>query len=273
MAYSKLTWTTGTAITPDRLNEREAILNRMNKILPDDGDINGAGFHNSIYRGKKLGTSVTSAQWAAIKAGTFDGMFVGDYWVINNITWRIADFDYYYNTGDTACTTHHIVIVPDGQLYKAQMNETDVTTGAYVGSKMYTTNLANAKTAFANAFGSAHILTHRNHLQNAVTNGYPSGGSWYDSTIELMSEQNIYGAKQFASTANGSTIPNNYMIDNSQFSLFRLNHFMIAPARQWYWLRDTVNAACFAGVGNDGNANYNNASSTYGVRPAGSIIG
>ena len=34
----------------------------------------GAGAHNSIYRGKNLGTSVTAAQYAAIKAGTFDDM-------------------------------------------------------------------------------------------------------------------------------------------------------------------------------------------------------
>ncbi len=31
---------------------------------------NNAGAHNSIYRGKNLGTSVTSAQYAAISAGT-----------------------------------------------------------------------------------------------------------------------------------------------------------------------------------------------------------
>ena len=53
-----------------------------------------AGFHNSIYRGKNLGSSVSAEQWAQIGAGTFDDMFIGDYWVINGVTWRIAAFDY-----------------------------------------------------------------------------------------------------------------------------------------------------------------------------------
>lgn len=33
---------------------------------------NNAGAHNAIYRGKSLGSTVTTAQYAAIKAGTFD---------------------------------------------------------------------------------------------------------------------------------------------------------------------------------------------------------
>ena len=54
---------------------------------------NNAGAHNAIYRGKNLGTSVTTAQYNAIKAGTFDDLYIGDYWVINGKTWRIAAFD------------------------------------------------------------------------------------------------------------------------------------------------------------------------------------
>lgn len=38
-----------------------------------------AGAHNAIYRGKNLGTSVTSAQWAAIANDTFIDLYIGDY--------------------------------------------------------------------------------------------------------------------------------------------------------------------------------------------------
>lgn len=68
----------------------------------DFADFSGAGFHNSLYRGENLGDHVTDEQYATIAAGTFDGLWIGDYWVIGGVTYRIAAFDYYYNTGDTS---------------------------------------------------------------------------------------------------------------------------------------------------------------------------
>lgn len=230
----------------------------------------GAGAHNAIYRGKNLGTAVTAEQWAAISAGTFEDLYIGDYWVINGVNWRIAAFDYYYNTGDTNCATHHVTVVPDTALYTAQMNTTNTTDGAYVGSAMYTGNLADAKTAINNAFGSAHILSHRQYLQNAVTSGYASGGSWYDSTVELMTEQNVYGCKVFGNCINGTSFPNSYTVDKSQYPLFALNPRM-ANIRATYWLRDVASPATFCIVSNDGFANDYYASSAFGVRPAFSI--
>lgn len=231
---------------------------------------NNAGAHNAIYRGKNLGTSVTAAQWAAIANGTFADLYIGDYWVIGGVTWRIAAFDYYYKTGDTSCTTHHVVIVPDTNLYTHVMNDTNITTGGYIGSKMYTEGLAQAKTQINSAFGSSHILSHRQLLVNAVTNGKPSGGSWYDSTVELMTEQNVYGGKIFGAGNDGSTVPYLYTIDKSQFPLFAHDPSMISN-RQWFWLRDVVSAAYFALVRYFGDATGNGASNAYGVRPAFSI--
>lgn len=231
---------------------------------------NNAGAHNAIYRGKNLGTSVTAAQWAAIANGTFADLYIGDYWVIGGVTWRIAAFDYYYKTGNTSCTTHHVVIVPDTNLYTHVMNGTNITTGGYIGSKMYTEGLAQAKTQINSAFGSSHILSHRQFLVNAVTNGKPSGGSWYDSTVELMTEQNVYGGKIFGAGNDGSTIPYRHTIDKSQFPLFAHDPSMISN-RQWFWLRDVVSAAFFADVDGFGYAGSTGASGAGGVRPAFSI--
>ena len=231
---------------------------------------NNAGAHNAIYRGKNLGTSVTAAQWAAIANGTFADLYIGDYWVIGGVNWRIAAFDYYYKTGDTSCATHHVVIVPDTNLYTHVMNDTNITTGGYIGSKMYTEGLAQAKTKINSAFGSSHILSHRQLLVNAVTNGKPSGGSWYDSTVELMTEQNVYGGKIFGAGNDGSTVPYLYTIDKSQFPLFAHDPSMISN-RQWFWLRDVVSAAYFASVASYGGAAYGIASGGGGVRPAFSI--
>lgn len=239
-------------------------INTLNNVLTG----RNAGFHNSIYRGKNLGTSVTTDQWNAIYDGTFDDLYIGDYWTIGGIDWVIAAFDYYLGTGDTECTAHHIVIVPRGVLYNAQMNSTNTTDGAYFGSAMYKTGLNTAKETINNAFGSAHILNHRNLLQDAVSNGHPSGETWYDSTVELMTEENVYGCKIFGAMANGSTIPDNYVVDKSQFPLFRLRPDMQSVRAMWYWLRDVVSAAGFADVYNYGDCHYYGASYSGGVRPA-----
>ena len=231
---------------------------------------NNAGAHNAIYRGKNLGTSVTAAQWAAIAAGTFEDMYIGDYWVIGGVTYRIAAFDYYYKTGDTSCDTHHVTLVPDGNMYMHVMNDTNVTTGAYVGSKMYTTGLSAAKTTINSAFGSAHILNHRQYLKNAVTNGYESAGSWYDSTVELMTEQNVYGGKVFANCTQGTNWAVQYTVDKSQYPLFAHRPDMISN-RAWFWLRDVASAAAFCDVGSHGDAHSDSASNAAGVRPAFSI--
>ena len=262
-----------------------ATANKLGLVKPDgtsiklaaDGTISAAmvvegnaGAHNAIYRGKNLGSTVTAAQYAAIAAGTFDDLFIGDYWVIGGVTYRIAAFDYYYNTGDTACTTHHVTLVPDGNMYTHCMNDTNVTTGGYVGSKMYKEGLNQAKTTIQNAFGAAHILTHRNLLTNAVTEAYASAGSWYDSTVELMTEQNVYGGKVFGNISCGTAFPYSYTVDKSQFPLFAHRPDLIGN-RAWYWLRDVVSAARFARVVSDGNATCSYASYAYGVRPAFSI--
>ena len=250
----------------NRMNEA------LNTIVPMINAIvtTGAGAHNSIYRGKNLGSAVTAEQYAAIQAGTFDDMYIGDYWTIGGVTYRIAAFDYYLRAGDTDMTTHHVTLVPDAPMYSHVMNDSNVTTGGYVGSKMYTTGLADAKTTINNAFGSAHILTHRQYLCNAVSNGKPSGGSWYDSTVELMTEQNVYGGKVFGAGNDGSTIPALYTVDKSQYPLFAFRPDLISN-RNWFWLRDVVSAANFALVIDAGHASSAGASSSGGVRPAFSI--
>lgn len=232
----------------------------------------GAGAHNSIYRGKNLGTSVTAAQWEAIADGSFTDLYIGDYWVIGGVNWRIAAFDYYYKTGDVSCTAHHVVIVPDAALHSHAMNDTNITTGGYIGSKMYTEGIAEAKTKINSAFGSNHILSHRQQLVNAVTDGKPSGGSWYDSTVELMTEQNVYGGKIFGAGNDGSTVPYLYTVDNSQFPLFAHDPSIISN-RQWFWLRDVASASLFAAVDTNGSATSIKAANIGSVRPAFSIIG
>ena len=219
-----------------------------------------------LFRGKNLGTALTAVQKAAIKDGSFKGMFLGDYWVIGGRTWRIVDMDYWYNCGDTAFTSHHPVIMPDEALYNAQMNTTNITTGGYVGSAMYKTNLANAKTIVNAAFPGS-VLTHREYLCNAVANGRPSGGAWFDSSIELPNEPMMYGHLHFSPTSDGSTVPSIYTISKTQLALFMVCPKFIVNRSYNQWLRDVVSSAAFAFVSDGGYTNCNSASASYGVRP------
>lgn len=220
--------------------------------------------HCNVFRGKNLGGGVSSAQKAAIKDGSFDNLYIGDYWTINGVTWRIADMDYFLRCGDTDFTSHHLVIVPDTPLYTGKMNETHTTEGGYVGSLMYKSGLDQAKTAIAAAFGDL-VTTHRDILCNAVSNGRQSGGGWFDSTVELMCERMVYGNSVFQPGCDGSFIPYNYTTGKSQFALFRMAPQYISN-RQWYWLRDVVSATYFAGVTDSGYASCG-AGSVHGVRP------
>ena len=233
-------------------------------------DLASVYMHRMIFRGKNLGTSVSTGQKAAIQNGTFEDIFVGDYWEIGDVKWRIVDIDYWYNVGDVALTNHHVVVMPDTNLYTAKMNASSITTGGYTGSQMYTTNLANAKSTVQSAFAS-NLLNHREYLVNAVTSGYPSNGDWTDSSVDLPNEVMIYGSYHYTPGGDGTVIPKRYTSSFKQLALFMIAPIFIntngAGDRMSYWLRDVVSASRFARVTDYGPVSEAASSLDYGVRP------
>ena len=253
--------------------------NGTKKILATDAASEFAGMvsavnHRNVYRGKNLGTSVSSAQKAAIQSGSFDDLFIGDYWVINGVTWVIADMDYFYNCGDTAFTNHHLVIVPNNPLYNAPMSDETSqgghrgsTMGGYAGSKMYIEGLDSAKATIAEAFGDM-VLSHRELFTNDVLNGYPSGFGWYDSTVDLMNEIMVFGAYSYVFTpcTMCDTVAKRWTVAKQQLALFALNPRAI-NIRASYWLRDVANENWFAIVDLAGHSHCGPSPVSYGVRP------
>jgi len=220
-----------------------------------------AGAHNAVYRGKALGSSVSDEQYAAIRAGTFDDLYIGDYWTIGGVNYRIAAFDYYTETDPS---NHYAVIVPDTNLYNAQMNTTDTTAGGYVGSAMFKKNLEQAKTMIKAAFGS-HVMTHNVVLVNAVVNGRPQGVVNCDVDVDLMCEQMVYGSGICSPTTDNASIPTNQTNEKSQLPLFQHEPSRICNLSV-YWLRNILSSGYFAYVGYT-NAGYAGASYSFGVRP------
>lgn len=246
----------------DLIKDKKVFLNDIivSDILPN----NGSGVHNSIYRGNYIGNTVTAEQQEAIANGTFKNLFIGDYWIINNITWRIAAFNYYLKQGNTYCRFPHLLIVPDQTLYRAQMNTTDTTVGGYVSSEMYKNNLSKAIELIKSQF--QRVLNNEKHLVNAVTNGRPSATAWYNREVDLMNEQMLYGNAIFCPGSNGVEISKNYRTDKSQLPLFVYRPDLIGNNYS-FWLRDIANDESFVFMASNGNTNYNKASVELGVRP------
>lgn len=237
-----------------------------------------AGAHNSIFRGKSLGTSVTSTQAKYISESTFTDLFIGDYWTINSIPYRIAGFNYWSRCYSSTEIGYHAIMVPGTCLYKAPMNSTQSTEGAYVGSAMYTcdsitvsstiyTGLANAISTLESAFGS-YLLTYENYLANATTDGYPSAQEWCTNRkCDLMNEQMLYGSAVMQQMSYGGTTVANRRIGRTQLPLFGLNPRYM-NIRTNYWLSDVVSSTHFASVTSNGVSAASYASNTdYGVLP------
>lgn len=258
------------AVISNLTTSNKTVIGALNELKKSSVENSAAG-HNSIFRGKNLGTSFTAAMSTAIQNGTFDDLYVGDYLTINNTVYRVAGFNIIKNCGDNVSIGNNMCLVPDSALYSAQMHNTDSgqyesgsvandTTGAYANSDMRTTNLAQATQKIVTDFGSSHVISYRDILPNATADGQSSGWAWYDCKVELMSEVMVYGTKVWANSG--------YEVGciNSQLPLFALAPEYI-HRRFGYWLRGVGSATYFAYVYGYGHASDAGASLSFGVRP------
>ena len=244
----------------------------------------GAEAHNAMWGGRDITAAFDSGEFSEhIADGTFKDIFPGDY-ITKQVTisgtayainWVIADCDYWINKGDqnNGIETHHVVIVPQQPIFNANMNNDNVTTGGYAGSRMYRETIPACATGIVNAFGSGHILTFRDGISNSVDTSHVSSGipqwtgtpgwwgTWVSAQCNLMSEKMVYGAPICAAGAMDNAMA------TRQMSAFRLSEKAINYNRQVWWLRDVVSSASFARVAGYGLANTGDASSSYGVRP------
>lgn len=246
-----------------------------------------------LFRGKNLGTSITNEQMAAIQSGAFTDLWLGDYWVIDDINWRIVDFDYWMSTGGNgnnyAVTKHHIVIMPDVTLKEGKMYYNDLVlvntssntfnmvdeTGrqiefsdsGYVYSLMYTSGLHGAKAMVESIFGDK-IMSHKELLSDKHMSLGPTSVGWYDSTVELPNQIMMYGNSVVIYHQPGwSRLSSSQTIDKTQLALFSVKPEFILAGRRKQWLRDPINENMFAFIDDNGDASYTKVSNTRGVRP------
>ena len=127
------------------------------------------------------------------------------------------------------------------------MEDTATTANGYMLTKMRSFFLGYAYTLIS-AFLGDHLLEHRQYV---TSNNYGEGG-WTGSTLELMTEQNVYGGLAFSSDATYMTL-NHRTIDNSQYPLFRYRPDLIRDPTTNYWLRNFANDYEFSMVCTYGN--------------------
>ena len=246
--------------------------------------------HNNIFRGDDLfakGYDINDI-CAMISDGSFSDIYIGDYFTLSgdianvpcfveqtsddgtkslvestqtvtyNTKFRIAGLDTYLNTGDTAFTAHHAVIVPDGTIGTNRMNGTNTTTGGYVGSFMFASALPVYNTHFSAKLNN-HLLSHREILSNSVTGNQASGWAWADVKINLMSEPEVYGSNLWGNKYDAG-------VNYRQFPLFRIASKYICN-RNWYWLNTIAGGSDFTAMTSNGNATRNGAGVALAVRP------
>ena len=249
----------------------------LNQIIPQS-----AAAHNALYRGKDLTSYFDSGEMSkAIAAGTFADIYPGDCitksvtvdgTTYSNVKWIVADLDYHLHRGDTETTAHHVVMITESNIGMSKMNGSDTAAGGYQGSYMWGTTIPKYVTGITAAFGSDHVLTHRERLTKQIdANAYAGGGGvgngatvytsgeWVNVSVNIPNEAMLYGHAPFASSGRDT------YDCNKQLAAFRYGQNFTCTS--WCWLRDVASAIFFAGVNGGGVAYCSYASGVGGVRP------
>lgn len=231
-------------------------------------ELEPAVVHANTYRGKSLGNSYTDEQKAAIYEGTFEDLYIGDYWEINDIKWRIADINYWKYTGSSTsnekCVENHVVVMPDTIIASYRLNPTGNTNAGYI-NEFYNTNLQNVREIVFSAFGQNNVMSHYDLLVNAVSNGAPSGVIWKQSNVDLPNQIMLIG--NIAIPYPGTSFASSSTVNKTQFALFRMKPNMLVNKSETYWTRDIASSTAYVIMGADGNITYNGGATILGVRP------
>jgi hypothetical protein len=261
------------------------------------------GNYTAIHQNGIAGGRNITAYWESgimstnIQAGKFVGMHIGDYIIksiglpamtytdksgtsvtqnaqtFSNAKWLVGAFDPHLHCGDTETRAHHILLIPASTLQRnVKMNPTNDTTGAYLGSDMWTVHMPIWTAAIKNAFGADHVLSHREPLANAINTtdqstgggmtGKSSNRAW--TTVEganIPNEAMVYGGSAFGSGYDVGDFPR-------MLPLYALkcNHL---EDGSWFWLRAVSSSSRFAHAYYGGAASHDAAYSdaSGGVRP------
>lgn len=213
--------------------------------------------HNGGIRGKNLGSSYTAEQKAAIAAGTFDDIYVGDYWTFGGTVWRVVDIDTFYQHGDPRCTEHHAVIMPDEALLNSGFDSS-----LYGNDTIATTKLPAEAASLESIIGS--YLIAKKYMVHKDTSEYYQ---WVSYKMMMPSFHNFLGAYDMGN------VPGDPARQSMQFALFRYAPWFInTVVGVNYWCMDRYSSNA-ARVTHTRVCDWQPYTNSYGVRPFALLAG
>lgn len=234
-------------------------------------------FFNHFQNGiDETQTELTSEHFSMIANGDFSFTRVGDVFGLNGQLYRVLGFDYFYGRGALQGTTtqivddHHMVLgtcIGQGALASSAS-----TAGGYQSVK--TTTLNSLISSWSLPVDSSHLLHWYDSWPNAVTNGRPTAGGWYETYYDLMTETQVFGQRICSSLNVGSNTDCwNHTLSNIQFPWFNMySHCadlfglgLSFSDSNLTWLRDIASSERFCAVDSGGRPNTNKANSGAGI--------
>ena len=213
--------------------------------------------HNGGFRGDNLGSSFTAEQKAAIAAGTFENIYVGDYWTFGGTVWRVVDIDAFYQHGDPRCTEHHVVIMPDEALFNSGFDAQ-----LYGNDSIATTKLPAEAASLEAIIGS--YLIDKKYM---VHKDSPSYYQWVSYKMMTPSFHNFLGAYDMGNA------PTDPARQSMQFALFRYAPWYIntvVGVNFWCMDRYSGNAAR---ITHTHICDWQPYTNVYGIRPFALLAG
>lgn len=201
---------------------------------------NNAGAHNSIYRGKNLGTAISSAHISAIQNGSFADLYPGDYFKL-----AIDGTTTAYVVGCNAnprIATNHLLLWLVNPNWKFTVNDTNTCAGALLNSKMYTVHLPYILGKIREVIPDANILPWLERISDSLdAEGNVNHWTHFDTTDANPVK---IGVPSFCNLV-GYDVTNNHGYQcaggNPDWPAFRLNPSLRIQAG-YIWLDSNHNA-------------------------------
>ena len=235
--------------------------------------------HRNIFRGKNLGNAIGGDQLSEIYAGTFHDLWVGDYWNLGGVKWRIVDIDYWQDL-----TEHHVLVMPDDPLSELPgLNEGAVPMGlgnmsGYDASALISVLNSNRE-YFLNLFENYIFTRPGVKYPKLEGEGWKNVESTYTDAlaVDIPTDIMMFGCSMFTND-NTKLLSTHwagvsYVQETSQLALMKLDPKKTKSTRN-YWLRNFIytheNEMSALYVTDDGFVAIDTATSAtalHGVRP------
>ena len=192
-----------------------------------------ASAHNSIYRGKYLGTEITDAMHSAIWNSNYKDLYPGDYFRFSvngsTVTAYIARFGYVTANGTWGTS---MTLWLYNKIWNAPINDTNTCEGHLLNSKLYTETFPEILEAMQSVINPDWILKSYMPIADSINaEGIVNHSSWYSyigadlCSIFLPSIFNLGFPTE---------VPLDTLAKNEAYTGLGFNYWPFARHFQWY---------------------------------------